>query len=111
MKRQRQYFGWQDPITKVYWLSKFPPDAPVRRAVPFRTLAELNADVERRRGQVYWDPLLPGMVPADNRPTPTVAEKPDPDRARAAAADFQQQRQATHRGKGIDIWKGWPKPY
>ena len=111
MRKQRQYFGWYDSAANVYWLSKLPPDAPVRKAFAYRDLSELEAEVERRHGWIYWDPLPPGMMPADNNLTPIVAERTDPDKARAQAADLQRRRQDAHsEPPGDDIWRGWPLP-
>jgi hypothetical protein len=111
MKRVRQYFGWYDSTADVYLLSKLPPDAPVRKATAFKERAELEAEVERRHGQVYWDPLPPGMTAADNNLTPVPAEKHDPDKARAAAADLQRRQQSAHNeSPGDDIWRGWLLP-
>jgi hypothetical protein len=111
MKRVRQYYGWYDATAEVYLLSKLPPDALVRKPIAFKELADLKAEVERRRGQVYWWPIPPGMTAADNNPTPIPTEKFDLDAARAAAADLQRRQQATHsESAGDDIWKGWPLP-
>jgi hypothetical protein len=119
MKVQRQYFGWYDSTQQDYLLSKLPPDAPVRKATAFKELAELKANLERRRGRVYWDPLPPGMTAADNHPTPIVVEKHDPDKARAAAADLQRRQQGARNvpsagsgaaSPGDDIWRGWLLP-
>lgn len=112
MKRQRQYFGSYDPVTEVYLLSKLPPDAPVRNTKAYRELSELKAEVERRKGQIVWSPLPPGMTDKDNALTPVPVEKYDPDQARANAADLQRRQQASHNElPGDDIWRGWPLPF
>lgn len=60
---RRQYYGWFDPTERVYRLSLYPPDAPVRAAVEYQNRSEVNAVLEKKRGDVYWWPPLPQDAP------------------------------------------------
>jgi hypothetical protein len=60
---RRHYFGWFKD-DRLY-LSQDPPDAPIRRSVPY-TVDEMKVLLSRRRGvSVYWWPLLPDKINAE----------------------------------------------
>ena len=58
MRVRSQYYGWFDPKTRVFRLSKYPPDAPVRPSLAFSKRADLIAVVDRKRGNLMWWPPL-----------------------------------------------------
>lgn len=60
---RRQYYGWFDRTERVYRLTLYAPDAPVRPAVEYQNRSEVNAVLEKKRSDVYWWPPLPQDAP------------------------------------------------
>lgn len=61
---RRQYFGWLKDDR--FFLSLYPPDAPVRPSISFDTADEVKALLSsRRRIDVYWWPPLPDAIHAE----------------------------------------------
>ncbi len=56
---RQQFYGWFDAKARVFRLSRYPADAPVRPSTEFATKADLMALIERKKARVMWWPPLP----------------------------------------------------
>jgi hypothetical protein len=64
VRSKRQYFGWLKG--ERFYLSLYPPDAPVRPSIFLESIDGLKALLaSRRRIEVYWWPPLPDKVHAE----------------------------------------------
>jgi len=52
-------YGWYDPKSRKFFVSRYPADAPVRPAMTFATQAEVTAMLIRKRADIMWWPPLP----------------------------------------------------
>jgi hypothetical protein len=73
MPRQRLLlYGWYDEKRGKFFVSKLPPDAPVRPAVPLDSINDVQAMLDRKRADIYWWPPLPPHIseprPIDHGP-------------------------------------------
>jgi hypothetical protein len=61
---KRQYFGWLK--NNRFYLSAYPPDAPVRPSIQFETVDEVKALLSsQRRIEILWSPPLPDALHAE----------------------------------------------
>lgn len=64
MAKRRLLFGWFDAGKASFWISQYPPDAPVRPSLEFEMKDDLEAFLKRKKADVYWWPPLPDKVSA-----------------------------------------------
>lgn len=61
---KRQYFGWLK--NDRFYLSAYPPDAPIRPSIQLETIDQVKALLaSRRRVEIYWSPPLPDAIHAE----------------------------------------------
>jgi hypothetical protein len=63
---KRLYYGWLDPKTGSFRVSRYPPDAPVRPSAEFSTKADVMSAMQRKRAEIYWWPPLPEELSDEN---------------------------------------------
>jgi hypothetical protein len=58
MRPPRLLYAWLDPQTRVFRISRIPPDGIIRPSIAFDTKAEALEFAERKRATLYWWPPL-----------------------------------------------------
>lgn len=58
MRTRPLYYGWYDQRRKTLLVSRYPADSPVRPSIPFATVSEVMAMLERKRADIMWWPPL-----------------------------------------------------
>ncbi len=57
-KSRTLFYGWFEPRTQTFRISRLPPDAPVRPSVGFGTAEEVIELVDRKHADIMWLPPL-----------------------------------------------------
>lgn len=63
MPIRRQYYGWLED--ERFFLSRLPPDAPVRPSTTLDSVDDVKALLQRRGVEIFWWPPLPDRIHAE----------------------------------------------